>query len=120
MISHKFYNVVLEIGSLKVYYLWESPHESIPITQNFYWHDKKCEKSIGPFVSLAEAMQDYAAAKRTEKALQRGRSVQELQSERKLGANPALGKPYGNYNDGFGTEPNQDKAPPEFIRKRGY
>jgi hypothetical protein len=78
MISHKFFNTVLEMGSLKVYYLWESPHESVPITQNYYWHDKKCEKSIGPFASLAEAMTDYAAAKRTEKALQRQTVVKEL------------------------------------------
>jgi hypothetical protein len=120
MISHKYYNVVLEMGSLKVYYLWESPHESVPITQNFYWHDKKCQESIGPFVSLAEAMQDYAATKRTEKLYKGVASVQQLQSNepRKIGCSPALGMPYGNYDDGFGTEPNQDKAPPDFVTRR--
>jgi len=108
MISHKFYEVVLEMGSLKVYFLWESPHVSVPITKNFYWHDKTCEKSIGPFESLADTMTDYAAVKRTQKALQRRQPVQELQRPT---------KPYAAFDDGYGTEANQDKAPPDFITR---
>lgn len=78
MISHKVRQEVIRLGSLVVYFLWESPHVDIPIVQNFYWHDKSCTKSVGPFFSVTEAMQDYAEAKRAQKALQRRGLVQEL------------------------------------------
>jgi hypothetical protein len=85
MISHAVRQEVVNLGSMIAYYVWESPNVNIPIQQNFYWHDKNCTKSVGPFPTLFLAMEDYGLAKRAQKALQRRGIVQELQIGKSTG-----------------------------------
>ncbi len=82
MITHDTFAVEVELGSLKVYYVWEKPTRwDIMESKRYDWHDARCEESIGPFPSLNEAMQDYASTKALEKTCKRVKVMQQLQKK---------------------------------------
>ena len=80
MITHSSFEVELEMGSFLIYSVWERPTKwHLVDEKRYYWHDKTCEESIGPFTEMFTAMEDYARVKLDEKrALQRRKKMQLL------------------------------------------
>ena len=79
MIIHSTFYSEVEMVSLTIYYVFELPTKFHTVPEKrYYWHDKTCAESIGPFDNSYYAMKDYSEKKKKEKALQKLWGVKKL------------------------------------------
>lgn len=74
-LNRYLFETLLSLGSFIAF----SVRETSDSEKTYYWRDKTCPESIGPFCSFMETMDNYVGVKKSQKTLQRSGLVQELQ-----------------------------------------